>query len=56
MEAEASPGDKIKDVKMGTKEIQVVTSRAITTSIVEDTEEDNVVVNLTNHPQKETPG
>ena len=56
MEEEASPGDGIKDVTMDTKETEVVTSRAITTSIMEDTEEDNVVVNLTNHPQKEAQG
>ena len=53
---EASPKDEIKDITMDTKEIEVVTSRTVITKIVEVTEEDNVVENLTNHPQKETPG
>ena len=51
MKEEASPGG----IKMDTKEIEVVTSRAITTSIVEDSEEDSMVVNLTNHPKKRNP-
>ena len=56
MEEEASPGDVIRDVSMDTREIEVVTSKAIKTSIVVDTEENSMVVNLTNHPQKGTPG
>ena len=56
MEEEASPGDVIRDVSMDTREIEVVTSKAITTSIMVDTEEDSMVVNLTNHPQKGIPG
>ena len=56
MEAEASPGDVIRDVSMDTRETEVVTNRAIKTSIVEDTEENSMGVNLTNHPQKGTPG
>ena len=56
MEEEASPRDMIRYVSMDTREIEVVTSKAIKTSIVANTEEDNVVVNLTNHPQKGIPG
>ena len=56
MEEEARPGDVIRYIIMDTREIEVVTSKAIKTSIVADTEEDNVVVNLTNHLQKGTPG
>ena len=56
MEEEASPGDVIRDISMDTREAEVVTNRAIKTSIVADTEENSVVVNLTNHPQKGTPG
>ena len=54
MEEDASPGDGIKDIKMDTRATEVVTRTTITTSIMEDTEEDNMVVNLTNHPQKGT--
>ena len=56
VEEEASLGDMIRYVSMDTREIEVVTSKAIKTNIMEDTEEDSMVVNLTNHPQKETPG
>ena len=56
MEEEASPEDVIRDVNMDTREIEVVTSKDITTSNVVVTEENSVVVNLTNHQQKEIPG
>ena len=56
MEDEASPEDVIKDVRVDTREIEVVTSKDIKTNLVVVIEENHVVVNLTNHQQKETPG
>ena len=56
MEEEASPEDVMRDVNMDIREIEVVTSKGIKTSIVVVTEENSVVVNLTNHHQKEIPG
>ena len=56
MEEEASPEDVIRDINMDIREIEVVTSKDIKTSIVVVTEKNSVVVNLTNHQQKETPG
>ena len=56
MEEEASPGDVIRDVSMDTREIEVATSKVIIMSNSVDTEENRVVVNLTSHRQKGTPG
>ena len=56
MEQEFSPRDRVKDVKMDTRVTEVVTSKATTTNIVEVTKEDNEVENLTNLPQRGTPG
>ena len=50
VEEEASPGHVIRDVSKDTRETEVVTSKAIKTSIIVDIEEDSMVVNLTNHP------
>ena len=54
-EEEASPGDEIKDVTMAA---EVNTNRDTITKTVQEvvSEEDNLEVNSTNLPQKETPG
>ena len=50
MEEEASPGDETRNVNRDIKAPEMVTK------IMEATEVDNMVENLTNHPQRETPG
>ena len=56
MEDEASPEDMIKDIRVDTREIEVVTSKDIKTNLMVVIEENSVVVNLTNHQQKGTQG